>query len=49
MLDNVEYMEYTVFVKLLKELIDYTNFKWRRYDLFDLRLLLKICVELLVL
>ncbi|CAD0155376.1 protein of unknown function [Streptococcus thermophilus] len=27
MLDNVEYMEYTVFVKLLKELIDYTNFK----------------------
>lgn len=29
MLDNVEYMEYTVFVKFFKELIDYTNFKWR--------------------
>ncbi|ABJ66130.1 Predicted protein [Streptococcus thermophilus LMD-9] len=27
MLDNVEYMEYTVFVKFFKELIDYTNFK----------------------
>ena len=27
MLDNVKYMEYTVFVKLFKELVDYTNFK----------------------
>lgn len=30
MLDNVkyiEYIEYTVLVKLFKELIDYTNFK----------------------
>ena len=27
MLDNVKYMEYTVLVKLFKELIDYTNFK----------------------
>ncbi|CAD0137401.1 protein of unknown function [Streptococcus thermophilus] len=27
MLDNIKYMEYTVFVKFLKELIDYTNFK----------------------
>ncbi len=49
MLDNVKYMEYTVRAKLFKELIDYTNFKWRDMTLWSEVIIKNMCGIVLVL